>query len=368
MVRRSDRSLRFRIAPNLPVFREVHDEPEPLPFPAIHPPARPWPGGERDRRRRGLEMKRWLRDILICPACLPKETSLGCDIRHADGDEILFGHLVCRRCDRQYPIRDGIATLLPETDPDDGAPAYRGDAAVSAYLWSHYGHIMGDEDATNAYRVWAEQLRSENGLALDLGCATGRFTFEMSLSNDMAVGIDRSPELIRWARRLMSREEGGTVFSLRVEGELTERRVIRPPAHWKTERVEFLVGDATALPFPAGVAGTVASLNVIDKVARPLRHLQETNRVARKRDARLIFSDPFSWSREFSPPERWLGGLETGAFPGRGIANVQALLQGKNRVLRPPWSVVQQGHVWWRIRNHQNHFEQIRSYYLTGVR
>lgn len=317
-------------------------------------------------------MKRWLNDILICPACLPEEAALALEIRHADEEDVLNGELHCRRCERAFPIRDGVAFLTPEPVSEvevgisGGNGAYRDDAAVSAYLWSHYAYIMGDEDATNAYRVWAEQLRGENGLALDLGCAAGRFTFEMSLSNDMAVGLDRSPELIRWARRLMHHR--GTVFAMRMEGEITERREIRLPNHWKTERVEFLVADATALPFPSGVAGTVASLNVIDKVNRPLRHLREANRVARSRDARFVFSDPFSWSREFTPPERWLGGREGGDFPGRGLANVQALLQGRDRVLRPPWSVVQQGYVWWRLRNHQNHFEQIRSYYLTGVR
>jgi SAM-dependent methyltransferase len=311
-------------------------------------------------------MKEWLRDILICPSCLPSETPLEAEIRHADGDDILMGELTCPDCGRRHPIRDGVAVLLPGPAPADPPAAYQGDAMVSAYLWSHYAFMMGDPDATNAYRVWAEQLRNENGLGVDLGCATGRFAFEMSRTNERVVGVDRSPDLIRWARRLMRRREA--VFSVRVEGELTERREIRLPAHWRTDRVEFLVGDATALPFPAGVAGTLASLNVLDKVGHPLRHLQEANRVARDRSARFIFSDPFSWSPEFSPPERWLGGREWGPFSGRGIENVQDLLQGKDRMFRPSWSVVQRGCLWWRIRNHQNHFEQIRSHFLTAVR
>ncbi|MFP4031791.1 MAG: class I SAM-dependent methyltransferase [Desulfococcaceae bacterium] len=311
-------------------------------------------------------MKRALTEMLICPACLPREIGLGLDGRHAEGDDILLGELSCRECDRRYPIRDGIAILLPDAESIPGGDAYLGDAAVSTYLWSHYAYLMGDEDATNAYRVWSEQLRDENGLALDLGCATGRFTFEMSLSGDLAVGVDRSPDLVRWARRVARQKE--LVFSARIEGELTERRRIEIPGHWKTDRVEFLVGDVTALPFPSDAAGAVASLNVLDKVARPLKHLKELNRTARKRDARLVFSDPFSWSREFTPPEHWLGGREDGPFPGRGVDNVQALLQGKDRVLRPAWSVAQRGYAWWRIRNHQNHFEQIRSHFITAVR
>jgi uncharacterized protein YbaR (Trm112 family) len=311
-------------------------------------------------------MKHALTEILICPACLPKEKALECDARHTEGDDIVLGELACGACQRRYPIRDGVATLLPDAAAAPGGAAYLGDAAVSAYLWSHFAYLMGDEDATNAYRVWAEQLRDENGLALDLGCATGRFAFEMSLSCDLAVGVDRSPDLIRWARRLMRNKE--LIFSARIEGELTERRQIQLPRHWKTERVEFVVADVGALPFPANLVGTVSSLNVLDKVPRPLVHLTEMNRVARKRDARLIFSDPFSWSTEFTPLEHWLGGREDGPFPGRGIDNVQALIQGKDRILKPSWSVVRRGHAWWRIRNHQNHFEQIRSHFLAAVR
>jgi len=311
-------------------------------------------------------MKRALTEILICPACLPREIALDCDRRHTEGDDIVLGELTCGTCQRRYPIRDGVATLLPDSDSAPGGDAYLGDAVVSAYLWSHFAYLMGDADATNAYRVWAEQLRDENGLALDLGCATGRFAFEMSLSCDLAVGVDRSPDLIRWARRLMRDKE--LIFSVRVEGELTERRQIQLPGHWKTERVEFVVADVAALPFPANLVGTVSSLNVLDKVPHPLAHLTEMNRVSRKRDARIIFSDPFSWSAEFTPPERWLGGREDGPFPGRGIENVQALLQGRDRIIRPSWSVVQRGYAWWRIRNHQNHFEQIRSHFLAAVR
>mgnify|MGYP006271362621 CR=1 FL=1 len=311
-------------------------------------------------------MKQWLHDLLICPGCLPRETSLDLEIRHAEAEDIHMGELGCPDCGRRYPIRDGVAELLAEPGPPEALTSYQGDAAVSAYLWSHYAFIMGDPDATNAYRVWAEQLRGENGVGLDLGCATGRFTFEMSLNSERAVGVDRSPELIRWARRLMNRR--GAVFSARVEGELTERREIRLPKHWRTDRVEFLVADVTALPFPSRVAGTVASLNLLDKVDHPLGHLEEVSRVARSRDARFLFSDPFSWSQEVTPPERWLGGLEYGRFAGRGFENVQGLLEGKGRLCRPAWSVVQRGCVWWRIRNHQNHFEQIRSHFLTAVR
>ncbi|HBZ54972.1 MAG TPA: SAM-dependent methyltransferase, partial [Syntrophobacteraceae bacterium] len=57
-----------------------------------------------------------------------------------------------------------------------------------------------------------------------------------------------------------------------------------------------------------------------------------------------------------------------GPYSGRGIDNVMALLQGEDRQLLPAWRIRQQGHVWWKIRTHANHFELIRSCFVTADR
>ncbi|GBC59754.1 SAM-dependent methyltransferase [Desulfonema ishimotonii] len=311
-------------------------------------------------------MKKVLRDILICPVCLPLEHSLSCTILEADGEDIISGYLYCRGCSRKYPIEDGVAILLRDPTVSLTNFPYEEDVMISSYLWSQYASVFGDPDSSNAYLAWAEQLKDGAPLALDVGCAVGRFTFEMSAKSDLAVGIDRSVAFIRWARKLMC--DRRVIFSVITEGQMTERKEIVLPAHWKSEKVEFIVANALALPFPNSCFSALASLNMLDKVTKPLRHLLEVNRVARHRGARFIFTDPFSWSDKNAPKNEWLGGKTNGEFTGKGFDNVQALLRGKNRIFIPPWSIERCGYVWWKIRNHSNHFELIRSLFLAAAR
>jgi SAM-dependent methyltransferase len=312
-------------------------------------------------------MKKVLLDFLICPGCLPDEQRLQETIAEAAGGDIIEGILTCRRCQAVYQIKQGIAFLDP--NPSEGSPTqnrYESLPVLSSYLWSHYGDLLGDEFATDAYVRWAELMQQNPGLCLDTGSAVGRFSFEMAKKFDFVVGLDNSLTFIRASRELM--RQRGAELTLPEEGVLTRRERLVFPEDWQTENVEFIVGDAQALPFRSqGFAG-VSSLNVVDKVPRPLTHLSEINRLARTRDAQLLFSDPFSWSTEAAPEEQWLGGKEDGSFAGRGKDNIIALLEGRMNGFFPTWKVEDNGHIWWKIRTHSNHFELIRSCYIKANR
>ena len=307
-------------------------------------------------------MRQELLDILICPACLPQERPLALSGARCGAGEILAGTLECPGCGRGYPVEEGLAVLLPEP-PAGVADKYRQQATVSAYLWSHFADLTGDPDASAAYSAWAGLLPGDGTLALDLGCAVGRMSFELAAGGGLAVGLDRSPELVRQARRLA--RDGFLDYPLFLEGVLSEPRRIELPPAWHRNLPEFLVADVLALPFATGAAATLCSLNLIDKLPRPRHHLVECDRVAAAEGARFLFSDPFSWSTECAPPEAWLGGTESGPYAGEGLANVRRILETE---CRTPWRVTATGSVDWTIRNHRNHFERIRSRYLRGER
>jgi len=275
--------------------------------------------------------------------------------------------LSCAQCGGIYPIEDGIALLdLPAHGEETPASKYETATVLSSYLWSHYGDIMGDEEASSAYREWADLTNGGVGMALDIGSAVGRYTFEMSRKSDFVIGIDNSVSFIRAARELMI--HGRKDVALRQEGLLTREETVVLPEAWQTGKVEFLVADALALPFRSRTFSTLGSLNLVDKVPLPLKHLQEVNRVARESDVQFLLSDPFSWSTEAAREEDWLGGRAEGTYAGRGLDNIIALLRGENRQLAPAWRIVRQGHVWWKIRTHANHFELIRSCFVKADR
>ena len=309
-------------------------------------------------------MKQDLVSLLICPACLPGEVQLQETVREISRGDIEAGELRCPRCRRVYPIEDGVADLDPSGVPGGKGPANKYESApvLSSYLWSHYADLFHDENASDAYRRWASLMEPHPGLAVDAGAAVGRFTFEMGRKADLAVGVDNSRAFIRAARELMKHR--AMTVPLKQEGNIFTETLLALPPEWDSGRVEFIVADALALPFRSKTFMAQASLNLIDKVPHPLKHLHEMNRVARDNEAQLLLSDPFSWSTE----EDWLGGKDNGPYSGRGMDNIIALLQGENRQLLPAWRIVRQGHIWWKIRNHANHFELIRSCFVKADR
>ncbi|MDO3378926.1 class I SAM-dependent methyltransferase [Geoalkalibacter halelectricus] len=308
-------------------------------------------------------MRQSLTETLICPACLPQEKSLRLECHEGQGEDVEQGLLRCIPCGRTYPVREGIAVLLVDSPSASDADPYTQPQSLSAYLWSHFADLWDDPDATDAYRRWADLLRDSHGPFLDVGCAVGRMTLEMAADGEAAWGIDRSPAFIGAARTLA--RHGTLSFELIEEGDLSESRTIALPPRLRGLDVEFLVADALALPFPNGFFRRVASLNLLDKVAEPRRHLAELDRVARSSAAALLVSDPYSWSRAYAAPEQWLGGTRQGPWAGRGSDNLRRILATQ---CAPPWHSQEQGTVTWSIRNHARHFEQIRSHYVLAER
>ncbi len=312
-------------------------------------------------------VKKAVLDILVCPNCLPEERELSAEVAEEKDHDILQGRLICGHCSMVFPIEDGLAFLDPGAFVGRaGGNRYETAPVVSSYLWSHYGDLMHDGEASDAYSRWAGLMEPLGGYCLDIGGAVGRFAFEMTSKSDFVIGIDNSTAFIRAARELMRHQRMEVPLAL--EGLLTRDLTLELPEEWDMKKLEFIVGDALALPFKGGVFTSLASLNLVDKVPSPLKHLYEMNRVARAQKAAFLFSDPFSWSEEVAEQEEWLGGKGAGRFAGRGVDNIASILNGDGGVLTPPWSVKDRGHVWWKIRTHANHFELIRSCFVKAER
>ena len=55
-------------------------------------------------------MRKDLVDILACPMC---KTPLELTVEEESGEEVISGHLSCKKCSERYPIEDRIPNLLP---------------------------------------------------------------------------------------------------------------------------------------------------------------------------------------------------------------------------------------------------------------
>jgi SAM-dependent methyltransferase/uncharacterized protein YbaR (Trm112 family) len=317
-------------------------------------------------------MKKWLIGELICPECLNKdvnnEVPLTVDIQRETHEEIIEGRLNCPGCGRQYDINEGIAVVVPEkTLPITRNRAGYGSFSMrSSYLWSHYSEFFNGPDATDAYKKWAAAFKPREGWALDIGCAVGRLTFELTKTHDRAVGIDTSLSFVQVARKLMTQRR--LEFDLIMEGRITERRSSNLDPDFGFESAEFIVADAMALPFRSDRFATTSSVNILEKVSDPSLHLSEANRVMDKTNARFLFSDPFSWDETVSSPNLWLGGRNDGPFKGFGMENICSMLHDGNGIFSPGFRIQETGRVQWKIRKTQNLWEHITSQFVIAQR
>jgi len=318
-------------------------------------------------------MKHWVAKKLICPDCLPEEIPLELFSRQEASDDIIEGELKCPACGRGYPIRNRIARVRPQKAPwiqsaNSGKNGYNAPLMLSAYLWSHFGDLLEDARATDAYRIWSNSFQPTSGDALDIGCAVGRLCLELSKNHDRVIGVDTSAAFIAKAKEIICRRE--LDFDLIVEGHLTQKHHLKFKKGWHFDNVDFIVADALSLPFRRHDFASVAAINILEKVPEPLRHLAEVNRVLRPEQSMFLFSDPFSWDEAFSAPERWLGGGNNGSSPysKRGIDTMRRLFAGEFGVFDPPLEIASQGDVFWKIRKTENLWEHITSQFLLGCR
>ena len=196
------------------------------------------------------------------------------------------------------------------------------------------------------------------GPALDAGCAAGRFTLELAAKTGFAVGVDLSRPFVSLARQVA--RQGEMTFSAPLSGHLTTRFSFSLPAGLRQGTAEFVRADAMRLPFRGESFRTVASLNVVDKLPKPLLHLAEARRPLRR--AR----QPLWWPTLFPGPKRWPSrqtGLAARRKPATSAAYIATLLGHE-----PQWSATVAGGVWWAIRDHANRYERIRSEVVVARR
>jgi len=148
---------------------------------------------------------------------------------------------------------------------------------------------------------------------LDVGCAVGGSSFHLAtLGFKSVTAIDLSKGMIRQANAVKSALSIGkkVEFSVPVEGskrltvnaDLEQYRNIR-------DCVNFFVGDACDLPqrVTSQRFDAVLGANLICRVPDPVKCLSELNKVL-KQGGVLCLTTPFTWMKEFTPPDKWLIG------------------------------------------------------------
>jgi SAM-dependent methyltransferase len=281
----------------------------------------------------------------VCPHCRTGALRLTRRIR-GEEDDVLEGLIECANseCRHLYPIVDGIPLLVADLrslienqslglllrqdlserllsvlaecyGPSSPLDTLR--QHLSMYGWTHYADLDPDEAAgqpavvaileTGLERLAEAGIGSE-GMAVDLGCAVGRSTFELARRMEgeegLVVGVDLNLSMLRAAAQAL--RTGRVSYPLRRVGLVYEERSVDVPRDG-AERVDFWCADALALPFRPETFDLAASLNLIDTVQSPLDHLTSLRHILRPGGGALV-SSPFDWSPSATSVEAWVGG------------------------------------------------------------
>jgi len=191
---------------------------------------------------------------------------------------------------------------------------YESSKLLSEYLLFHYG--AADEILTPD-RDWPGGMRDALDFpvrttrhftkkivnrGLDLGCAVGRSTFEMSRTCSHVTGIDFSHAFIAAAETLRN---GESIRYARLDEASchTSLTAMRQP-DIKPEGITFFQGDAMDLP--AGLDGfdRVHAANLLCRLTEPVKLLARLPELVRP-GGELVLATPCTWLDEFTPPENW---------------------------------------------------------------
>lgn len=138
--------------------------------------------------------------------------------------------------------------------------------------------------------------------ALDLGCAVGRSSFELSQSGMHVLGIDYSQSFVDAAITLA--REGSMPYERVDEGSAKTLLVARVPENLRRDRVSFEQGDAMNLRADLGEYEIVHAANLLCRLPDPLKLLERLPSLVRP-GGQLLLTTPCTWLEDFTPRANW---------------------------------------------------------------
>ncbi|CAG4883970.1 SAM-dependent methyltransferase [Georgfuchsia toluolica] len=214
---------------------------------------------------------------------------------------------------RHFFQHAGFRYVVAEHAPAAPALGYESDRMLSEYSEFHYGEeYFGVANFPRALaQIAIKTMGNRPALkALDLGCATGRATFELARHFERVTGIDFSARFIGTGVKLA--EQGVLRYTLVDEGELLlykERTLAELGLDAVRHKVEFYQGDACNLKDIFTGYDLVLAANLIDRLYSPAKFLQSMHERI-NRGGLLLLASPYTWLEEYTPRADWVGGFK----------------------------------------------------------
>ena len=219
---------------------------------------------------------------------------------------------------------------------------YETDKLLSEYAEFHYGDTyfgVANFPAALAELAIAAMRGKPAHKALDLGCASGRATFELARHFDHVTGIDFSARFI--GQGVQFAEQGVLRYTLTDEGELVfykERTLSGLGLDDVKCKVEFYQGDACNLkPLFSGY-DLILAANLIDRLYDPAK-LLTTIHTRLNPGGLLLIASPYTWLKEHTKREAWIGGFKRDGESFSTLDGLKEILGSHFRLVQGPQEV-----------------------------
>lgn len=215
---------------------------------------------------------------------------------------------------RHFFQHAGLRYVEAEPLPQTIVNTYEKDTMISQYIELHYGETYFDIPnfpvaCARACLKALEGKRKER--ALDLGCATGRTSFELATEFDYVDAIDFSARLIETPTALQ--KKGSKRYVIQDEGDLVTYKDVRlkdfPEYVTIKDRIHFMQGDACNLAEKFTDYDLVFAGNLLDRLYDPKKFLNQIKSRIRP-GGLLVLTSPYTWLDEFTEHNKWLGGFK----------------------------------------------------------
>ena len=240
---------------------------------------------------------------------------------------------------RHFFQHAGFRYIVTDTPIENNASHYESDKQLSEYAEFHYGDsYYGVPNFPKALSDFAIQsLKSKpSKKALDLGCATGRATFELAKHFDQVIGIDFSARFIGLALKFA--QQGVLRYTMVNEGDLVsyqERSLAELQLDDVAHKVEFWQGDACNLKPQFSNYDFILAANLIDRLYSPRQFLSTIHHRLNIGGV-LMITSPYTWLEEHTPLEEWIGGYKKDGENVSTLDGLKEVLGQHFKLMRSP--------------------------------
>jgi len=236
---------------------------------------------------------------------------------------------------RHFYQHSGMRYVEAGPIPEIKMNIYEMDEAVSQYIEFHYGDeyfsVPNFPVACITHSIEAA-ANVNRGKALDLGCATGRSSFELARHFEHVDALDFSARLIQAPSQLQS--TGIQRYAVHDEGDIVSYKEVSLEQLGYVDlkdKVAFMQGDACNLPEKLTAYDLVFAGNLIDRLYDPGVFL-ELIKGRINPGGFLVITSPYTWLEEFTEKDKWLGGFK--AETGENFTS----FEGIAKALQPEFS------------------------------